>query len=458
MMISKHEESLIKNEELPSVWRSEEALSDLETFLEYNWEQRKLFFQDDKNTKQQFLTFLSHNNVRTNQYIGTIMFNGEQLNIYPKVYKSLGDTMDFKHLMQNLIWWLSYCKKAEYPFISIESASEESTNIKDLLETLYINIVKSEIDNGLYYQYEDETNTSKFIKGRPDLVDYYLHQLPRGNINAVKCTYSEYKCNNRVNQIIKYTCRLIFPSASRKNKNKLNIILARYSEVDDIKCTPYDCDTVHINEIHNKYRYIINLSKLLLSNASSSTNDGNMSNYCFLFPADALFEGFIGGFIKELVKEYKGKTHLQKSDMSLINNIAYNGVKLNQTAFVMKHDIFIEINDVTYILDTKYKTIPRFGNCKDINQFGQMLTKAISQNDLYQICEYARKRKVLDVFLLYPMYMNEEPELSYPIAYSEGDGKTINIHFIRLPFIYQNSKEKTEEDLREILKKELKLM
>ncbi|MDD6102639.1 MAG: hypothetical protein PUB67_05970 [Clostridiales bacterium] len=42
---------------------------------------------DNISLKQQFLDFIAHQGIRTKKYIGTIVFRGEQLNIYPKMFR-----------------------------------------------------------------------------------------------------------------------------------------------------------------------------------------------------------------------------------------------------------------------------------------------------------------------------------------------------------------------------------
>ena len=46
MILNYYEESLIKNSELPPEWQSEKKLDDLEMFLQRNWEQRKVFYEN----------------------------------------------------------------------------------------------------------------------------------------------------------------------------------------------------------------------------------------------------------------------------------------------------------------------------------------------------------------------------------------------------------------------------
>ena len=52
------EESSLKNQMLPAEWQGQDALDELLEFLQLNWEQRSVFFDDGEVTsRQQFLGF-----------------------------------------------------------------------------------------------------------------------------------------------------------------------------------------------------------------------------------------------------------------------------------------------------------------------------------------------------------------------------------------------------------------
>lgn len=88
MIINQFEEKVIKNNSLPIEWQSESALNELEEFLQENWNQRKALYNDEElYTKQQFLGFTSRRGISTKNYVGTVVFKGQQLNIYPKMFR-----------------------------------------------------------------------------------------------------------------------------------------------------------------------------------------------------------------------------------------------------------------------------------------------------------------------------------------------------------------------------------
>lgn len=452
MILNCFEESRIKNKELPSEWKAQSSLDELADFLQFNWEQRSTFYEDGAVTsRQQFLGFTGQQGIRTQNYIGTIVFKGQQLNIFPKVFREDRDDsdtseLDLKHLMQNLVCWLEYCAKIDFPYINISSDLDDENNLRDLFITLYIRYVKNALDRGLFYRYEEQTEDCSIIKGKIDLKDYYTRKLPNGNPDKFSCTFSNFVFDNILNRIIKYTCKSLMNETSAANQKILRHILMKLNEVSDVRCTPSDCDQLRLSRMHKHYSVILSMSKMFLLNKTSTYNVDNTESFCFLFPTEVLFEGFIGGFMQSIIGA-SGKVRLQASEQSLIDDIIYEGASYGQ-AFTMHHDLLAEVDNKVFVLDTKYKQTTRF---KDNQELKHTIVMDISQPDLYQIGTYAAKRGLTDGYLLYPMYRYEEEEPSAPklpqTITMDGKEHTITIHLVRLPFVFEEDIERTKRML-----------
>ncbi len=453
--MDRYEESLIKNEKLPESWRSQKDLDDLSEFLQQNWEQRSVFYEDGKvESRQQFLGFTGQRGIRTNNYIGTIVFNGAQLNIYPKMFRTDiedhdTDELSQKHLLNNLVNWLEYCNRMEYPFINISADLSDSEDLRELFITLYIGYVRAALERGHYYQYVEETEDINNIKGKFDIKDFLINKIPNGQANHFRCTYSTFEFDNVVNRIIKCTCKQILNDASPKNQKSLRSILMKLNEVSDVSCKPVDCNGIRLSKMHQHYRIIISMSKMFLLNKTSTYALDSHESFCFLFPTELLFEGFIGGFMQDVMREYHGRVKLQQSDMSLIEDIQYGGRSLG-SAFTMRHDILVQLEGKVFILDTKYKAISRFEGNEDAVR--SLVNNETKQGDVYQVCEYARKRNINDVYLLYPMFRYEENEPDFPVGVSEDANGNINVHFIRLPFIFEEDENRIRRMLAYTIK------
>lgn len=457
MALDRYEYSKIANAKLPSSWQSQSALDELSDFLQQNWEQRSVFYEDGEvKSQQQFLDFVGSGGIRTKKYIGTIVFKGEQLNIYPRVFSTEKDDHDtddltHKHLLNNLVRWIEYCNKLEYPFINISSELNDAEDLKELFITLYVGYVRSAIDRGLYYQYVEETEDCTSIKGKFDFKDYLITKIPNGQADKFRCTYSNFEFDNKVNRIIKYTCKQLMNITSKKNQKVIRTILTRLNEISDVQCKPNDCNNIRLSKMHRHYGIIISMSKMFLLNKMSNYSIDTNESFCFLFPTDLLFEGFIGGFLKEVLSDVGGKVTLQESKSSLVNRIVF-GDKVTGAAFTMRHDIFAELGDKLFILDTKYKEMSRFEGNDD---YEDDINTEAKQGDLYQVISYASKAGLKDVYLLYPMYRYEDMEKLHPVAESDFElfGVTINIHFVRMPFVFEAENEaKTRRQLEAVIK------
>lgn len=454
-VLDQFEETRISNNKLPESWQSQESLDGLAEFLQQNWEQRSALFNDGQTTSvQQYIEFLAQGKIRTKNYIGTIVYKGDKLNIYPKMFReddedNETDELDVKHMMSNLVQWLEYCTKIDYPYLNINTEIDSTTDLRDLFITLYVRYVKSALERGLFFKYEDQEDNCTTIKGKVDLKDYYLRKYPQGNLTTFKCRYSTFEFDNKLNRIIKFVCKSLINETSKKTQKDIRLILNKLNEVSDVRCVPSDCDKIRLNNLQTHYRIILSLSKMFLLNKTSTYNLDKTESLCFLFPTEVLFEGFIGGFMQDVLKG-DAIVKLQESSESVFNDVIYKGQSLGR-ALQMKHDIFVEHKTKgIFILDTKYKRIKRFDGSSDVRD---RVNSEASSSDIYQILTYARKRGAKDVYLLYPLFRKEDIEPDNPISVSkkEDGSEPINVHLVRLPFVFEDNIEETKEKLKKVI-------
>ena len=464
-IINQFEEKDIKKNKLPIEWQSETAQIELEEFLQENRDQRKSLYDDGENyKKQQFLGFKAHGMLRTNEYVGTIVFKGQQLNIFPKMFRETEgdddtDDLDLGHLMGNLIQWLEYCSKFEFPYINIKSELKGIDNLKELFITVFVKNLTQCFERSGYFQYEEKTEELTSIKGRFDIKNYYTRKYANGVLDKFQCTYSSFEFDNLLNRIIKYTCKKIITDTRPSNQKAIRSILTKLSDVDDVRCTPKDCDKVKLSKMHADYRIILSMCKMFLLNSTSTYTVDNSESFCFLFPTDVLFEGFIGGFIQEIIGN-KGKVRIQASEVPLVDQVIFQGKSYGK-AFTMRHDILCEIPDKgVFILDTKYKQIQRFEEAQeDEEQFRRGLINGVEQKDIYQVSSYAVKRGVDKAYLLYPLYRKEENEPDMvtlqQVIKSDEDSieslKVISVYLVRLPFVFEDDIDKVKNNLKQAI-------
>ena len=451
------EQSQLKNCRLPEEWQSQSSLDELAEFLQLNWKQRSVFYEDGEiSSNQQYIGFTGQRGVRTNNYVGTISFKGHQLNIFPKVFREDKDNNDTEELhlsllMKNLVQWLRYCTKFDYPFINISSQLEDSENLRELFITLYLNYVKQALEHGPYYKYVDKIEDVATIKGHIDFKDYINNKIPTRQNYKFLCSFSEFEFDNKVNRIIKYICKNLSNStSSSENKKIIRHILIRLNEVSDVRCVPSDCDNIHLSKLHRNYSVLMSMSKMFLLNQTTTYQIDKQESFCFLFPTELLFEGFVGGFMAEILRG-QAKVRLQASELTLVSDVVYDGHSLGK-AFTMRHDILVEHKSHgVFILDTKYKHMSRFEGNADVKR---SVVNEVAQSDLYQVIEYASHRDLDKAYLLYPMYRFEETEPSDVVLERKSvSGKQVFVHLVRLPFVFEDDCNTVNENLRKSILK-----
>ena len=88
MILNCYEYSSFDVNNLPAEWQSQSSLNGLIQFLQSNWEQRSIFYNDNEvSGRQQFLEISNFKRLITKNYIGTIAYKGHQLNIFPSFLK-----------------------------------------------------------------------------------------------------------------------------------------------------------------------------------------------------------------------------------------------------------------------------------------------------------------------------------------------------------------------------------
>ena len=376
------------------------------------------------------------------------------LDIFPKVFKEDEDDTDVEdldtaELMQNLLFWLGYCDRLNFPFVQFKSSMTEADTLLELFITVYVHYVKNALEKQRFFRYEEITETGSFVKGKIDFRNYVTRKVPTGNHAVVDYTYSSFVFDNLLNRIIKCTCRqLLNMTGAQSNKRVIQKILISLADITDVNCLPYDCDKVKLNSLQNSYSIILSMSKMFLMNKSAGKAIGTNETFCFLFPAEVLFEGFIGGFMREMLS---GFAHITtQASSQYLADLVVDGEIVGNT-FLLKEDIVVEFDDSIIVLDTKYKEIERFEKVRESRKL------KISDNDMKQMAIYAAKRGAKKLFLLYPLHKNDEPE-TIEVIYNiklEGIGAAegIPLEILKVPFAYRESESSTKALLRDILSK-----
>ncbi len=400
----------------------ENSFDGLEDFLDEIWKRREKnpYFndiEDDKIESQRFLQFIHKSNeLKSNKYVGVIHYNGIRINLLPKIFYEKGSDFDVHQIQNHILWWLSYCRKIKFPNY-VSALGNTKSDFFEVLIYLFSKYTKELLASTIYQQYIDVHQEVSFIKGRLNVNDYIRSNLSTARWYKVNCSFDIFSVDNEFNRIIKYVSTLLLNvTTNAESKKNLREILFTLDEVTTTKATADQCSKIVFNPMFGMFETVRDYCKLFLSNCISFDYKNDLKLFAFLLPMEYVFEDFVFGFIEKEINKVKIKA--QRSDTHLDIDKLY----------MLKPDLFIQVNDQSLIADTKYKMV--YSTEKDPN-------KQIAQGDLYQMIVYAMRFKVDKVLLFYPNTIKDEDrlEVNFVVEDKLADNKTISINAYQLPII-----------------------
>lgn len=417
------------------------SFEDLEGFLDDLWKSREKnsYYSTNDETKiesQRFLQFIHKTNeLKSNKYVGVIHFNGQKINLLPKIFYDAEkdySTNEVSHIQNHILWWLSYCRKIKFPSYQTSLGSSKS-DFFEVLIYLFSKYTLELLNSSIYQQYEEVNSELSFIKGRLNASEYINENLSKGRWHKLNCSYDAFVFDNEFNRIIKFVTTLLFNvTSNQENKKFLREILFILDEVSDERATAQQCSRITFNPMFSQFETVRDYCELFLKNCISFDFKNDLKLFAFLLPMEYVFEDFIFGFIEKELEEITAKS--QRSDIYLDEAKTFN----------LKPDLWLKTDTKSIIADTKYKIV--YADETDPK-------KGISQNDLYQMLAYAIRFNVEEIILFYPNTIKQiqDKETELMIKDSLAGDKEIIIKAFQLPII---NRELMANDL--ILTKDLK--
>ena len=161
--------------------------SGLENFLDDIWNKRErsFFYGSDDSEKvevQRFVQFIHKSKeIKSNKYVGVIHFEGEKVNLLPKIFydtKRDYDDKDVNAIQQHILWYLSYCRKLKFPNFK-SSLGSLKNDFFEILIYLFAKYTRELLSNSIFQQYEEVNREVHNIKGRLDTPTYISQNLSK---------------------------------------------------------------------------------------------------------------------------------------------------------------------------------------------------------------------------------------------------------------------------------------
>lgn len=403
---------------------SEKHFEELEIFLDEVWSKREKsnYYTNEEDSKievQRFLQFFHKDKtLKSNKYVGVIHFEGETINLLPKIFFNSGskDKVNVKAINKHILWWLSYCRKLKFPNY-LSGLNTERADFFEILIYLFSKYTRELLNSSIYQTYTEVNEELSFVKGRIDFNAYINNNLAKGRFHKVSCEFNAFEIDNEFNRGVKSVSKLLL-SVTKESQSKryLNDILFILDEVKDVSSSSEVIKRMTFNPMFSNFETVRDYCVLFLENSVSFNYKKELKLFAFLLPMEYVFEDFVFGFIDKEIEEVKAKSQSSTKSLDESGN------------FKLKPDLFLQLPMKNIIADTKYKIVYEDENDPK---------KGISQSDLYQMVSYAVRFNVNEIVLFYPNTVvsqkTNNSELS--IVDEIAKGANITIKSYQLPII-----------------------
>jgi len=203
------------------------------------------------------------------------------------------------------------------------------------------------------------------------------------------CQYDELSEDVFVNQVIKYTLRLLHPKARAQSVKKA---LARLLFVfDGISDNPIDLQrllSLSLNRSESRYQSIVDICSLFVQSLAPDFNAGQQQSFSMMFDMNQLFESWVASILRPVAHKHG----LRLREQGPRRYFAYRS-DLQRDVFQMKPDIsFVNASGIPVLIaDAKWKLL-------EVSE----AKLGVSQADLYQMQAYGNRYNTTQLCLIYP--------------------------------------------------------
>lgn len=281
--------------------------------------------------------------------------------------------------VKNVYWMLAYAFSVLNEKGTQSIKTEDFDNIYDLLASIIIKSVNSQLKKGLNKEYITINEVTSNIKGKIEMSDSLKNKTMI--YHKMSCNYDELSINSYMNKILKTTLKLLVKTNKLDKKYKIEIkkILIFFKDIEEIDYKTINWSLLKYNRNNITYKMLMNVCYLIINGLIISNEKGEDKFMTFIDDQrmSALYERF--------VKEYYRKHFPILRPIALHIDWDVNEDEMIKFLPDMKTDITLRYKDKTLIIDTKYYS-------KTIQTNTLYNKKTLISGNLYQIFTYVKNK------------------------------------------------------------------
>ncbi|MHA1864341.1 MAG: McrC family protein [Candidatus Thorarchaeota archaeon] len=355
---------------------------------------------------------LHHNIALVNPgYVGVVRLYSKTIVIEPRFPAFNFQTILKMWLIVNSGYWNDR-------YFSLPEFEIETMHFLQDIARFYVNETLKVSKLGIVRDYIPATDYMRFMKGR---IDYVKTAQLIQNDRTV-CHYDDFSQNILVNQIVLYCLQklLLFSSPDKRVSSQIMSAIKQFRGVNlRPKIVENEVDAIKLTRRESHYRFLLDLSKLVIKNASISDMGDTLTFWGFLVDYNKLFEDFV-----KLILWHGFQTKISwwkepKDYASYTNEFGHFNVRRY-------------IPDILYLYDSDNDTASAVIDVKN------KMPDIFDNPDVFQITFYCKQLRSTRGILVYPSG-SESTITKMNIWFPPSEG--ISVYALTFPLLFSSYSE-----------------
>jgi 5-methylcytosine-specific restriction enzyme subunit McrC len=320
--------------------------------------------------------------LKAQQYVGLVQTSQRAIQILPKIHGSKEANLSYLMLL------LRYTRALTIHPVGTAQLREMRGSFFEVWIQYFAQSLNRLLRRQYRRDYVEVEKRTGYLKGK--LLVEELRDGREAVTGRYPCRYEVFTPDHLLYQVIKFCNGLLRREArSYATQSLLRENASLLADVTDRIVRLSDLERIHLNRLNRAYEPLLDLCRLLLSQATLNVRAGHIAQLTFLFDMNRLFEAFVAAFLRR---------HMSRVTVNGVWPVVsvtpqYRLGKLFGT-FNMSVDLVLEDEaGHRILLDTKYKMLDE-----------QASQSGLAQSDFYQMYAYAKagRERFDHVILLYP--------------------------------------------------------
>jgi len=337
-----------------------------------------------------------HQSVRFAQFCGVIQLGDLTLEILPKIHGKEEQPESCRAAMVQMLHTARIMRtyKGAQAGINTQQHSLLDIFIQHFCHDLHTQILQGKLRNYI----EQEENLS-VMRGRLVIPQHIRQNLVHKE--RLYCRFDEFSEDMLLNQILRFTLRLLLPwTRSGKTKKQLSGLLMHFDDISDAPITLQSFNLLKSDRITQRFQPVLEQCRLFIAAVKPDVLAGSTPLFSLLFDMNRLFEAWVA-------EKLKPWAHQQGWYLRTQGPRKYLAMRDGDSPqFQLRPDIaLVDDNGVPQLIaDTKWKLL---------NEADRKL--GVSSSDMYQLYAYAGRYKAPHLQLIYPKQAGLLPHYNFTL-------------------------------------------